>query len=102
GVRLRFIQPGKPVQNAFIESFNCRLRDEYLNLHWFRSLRHAQEEIAAWRHQYNSARPHSALGYRAPIGDLTTTAAPELEPRAGSAPSLTATHNPEISSHPWP
>lgn len=102
GVRLRFIQPGKPVQNAFIESFNGRLRDECLNLHWFRSLRHAQAEIATWRHQYNTVRPHSALGYRAPMEVLTTTAAPALEPLAGSAPSLTATHNPEIPSYPWP
>ena len=49
GVRLRFIEPGKPVQNAFVESFNGKLRDECLNLHWFRSLRHARDEIAAWR-----------------------------------------------------
>jgi putative transposase len=43
GVRLRFIEPGKPVQNAFVESFNGKLRDERLNLHWFRSLRHARD-----------------------------------------------------------
>src|SRR5690242_5304036 len=59
GVRLRFIEPGKPVQNAFVESFNGKLRDECLNLHWFRSLRHARDEIAAWRGHYNpaSSRP---------------------------------------------
>jgi putative transposase len=50
GVRLRFIEPGKPVQNAFVESFNGRLRDECLNQHWFRSLNHARQEIAKWRH----------------------------------------------------
>ncbi|MBL3566207.1 transposase [Rhodovulum sulfidophilum] len=49
GVRLRFIEPGKPVQNAFVESFNGKFRDECLNLHWFRSLRHAREEIGRWR-----------------------------------------------------
>ena len=54
GVRLRFIEPGKPVQNAFVESLNGKLRDECLNLHWFRSLRHAREEIERWRHHYNT------------------------------------------------
>jgi putative transposase len=49
GVRLRFIEPGKPVQNAFVESFNARMRDECLNLHWFRSLAHAHDEITEWR-----------------------------------------------------
>ena len=60
GVRLRFIEPGKPVQNAFVESFNGKLRDACLNLHWCRSLRHAREEIACWRVHYNTKRPHSA------------------------------------------
>ncbi|MBL3607187.1 integrase core domain-containing protein, partial [Rhodovulum sulfidophilum] len=63
GVRLRFIEPGKPVQNAFVESFNGKFRDECLNLHWFRSLRDAREEIRRWRSHYNTKRPHSALGY---------------------------------------
>jgi hypothetical protein len=63
GVRLRFIEPGKPVQNAFVESFNGKFGDECLNLHWFRSLRHAREEIGRWRDHYNTVRPHSALGY---------------------------------------
>ena len=67
GVRLRFIEPGKPAQNAFVESFNGKMRDECLNLHWFRSLRHARDEIAAWRRHYNAKRPHSALGYSATI-----------------------------------
>jgi putative transposase len=61
GVTLRFIEPGKPVQNAFVESFNGKLRDECLNLHWFRSLRHAREAIAAWRHHYNPASQHPSL-----------------------------------------
>jgi putative transposase len=98
GVRLRFIEPGKPIQNAFAESFNGRLRDECLNQHWFRSLRHAREEIAAWRHHYNTLRLHSALGYRSPMEVLTITTTPALEPLAGSAPPLTATHHQEISS----
>ena len=66
GVRLEFIQPGKPVQNAYVESFNGRLRDECLNANWFRNLVDAREKIAAWRDEYNSERPHSSLGYRTP------------------------------------
>jgi putative transposase len=78
GIRLRFIQPGKPVRNAFVESFDGRLQEECLNLHWFRSLHHACDEIALWRHQCNTARPHSALGYRVPMETLSITAAPAL------------------------
>jgi putative transposase len=66
GVRLQFIDPGKPIQNAFIESFNSRLRDECLNVHWFTTLADAQMLIAAWRLDYNQHRPHSALGYQTP------------------------------------
>jgi putative transposase len=98
GVRLRFIEPGKPVQNAFVESFNGKLRDECLNMHWFRSLRHARDEIGAWRHHYNAERPHSALGYLSPMEFLSTTAAPSLEPLAGSAPALITHPKTEDSS----
>jgi putative transposase len=66
GVALRFIDPGKPVQNAFIESFNGRFRDECLNQHWFTSLAQARRIVEAWRLDYNRDRPHSALGYRTP------------------------------------
>jgi putative transposase len=62
GIKLRFIAPGKPVQNAFIESFNGRLRDECLNLNWFWSVADAREIVEIWRLDYNRARPHSALG----------------------------------------
>jgi putative transposase len=65
-VTLRFIEPGKPVQNAVVESFNGRLRDECLNEHWFVSLADARLLIAAWQEDYNRRRPHSALGYRTP------------------------------------
>ncbi len=65
-VQLQFIDPGKPIQNAFIESFNSRLRDECLNAHWFTSLADAQLLIEAWRLDYNRCRPHSALGYQTP------------------------------------
>lgn len=70
GVELHFIRPGKPVENGFAESFNGRLRDECLNQHVFASLRHAQELIASWRHDYNHVRPHSALGGQSPAGAL--------------------------------
>lgn len=66
GVRLRFIAPGKPVQNCFIESFNGRLRDECLNQHWFRNLSEARQIVQAWRLDYNLVRPHSALGGLSP------------------------------------
>jgi putative transposase len=66
GVRLRFIEPGKPVQNAFVESFHGRLRDECLDRHWFLGLADARHTVEGWRQDYNRARPHSALGYRSP------------------------------------
>ena len=62
GVQLFLIEPGKPNQNACIESFNGRFRDECLNEHWFTSLRHAQVVIEAWRREYNNERPKKALG----------------------------------------
>ena len=101
GVRLRFIEPGKPVQNAFVESFNGRLRDECLNQHWFQSLGHARAEIAAWRHHYNTQRPHSALGYRTPA-ELAAATAPALEPCGGSTPALSTSTPLEDSSYAWP
>lgn len=66
GIELHFITPGQPVENAFVESFNGRLRDECLNEHWFLSLADARQLVEAWRLDYNRARPHSALGYRTP------------------------------------
>jgi putative transposase len=66
GVKLSFIRPGKPIENAFAESFNGRLRDECLNTNWFLSLRHARDIIEDWRIDYNTVRPHSALGRLAP------------------------------------
>lgn len=56
------IDPGKPQQNAYIESFNGKFRDECLNENWFVSLKHAQEVCEAWREDYNRSRPHSSLG----------------------------------------
>jgi putative transposase len=65
-VQLDFIQPGKPVENALIESFNGRLRDECLNVHQFASLVEAQAIIEGWRVDYNQRRPHSSLGHLTP------------------------------------
>jgi putative transposase len=66
-ITLDFSGPGKPTDNAFIESFNSRFRQECLNQHWFLSLNDALEKIEAWRNEYNEVRPHSALS------DLTPT-----------------------------
>ena len=66
GVPVDFIRPGKPVENAFIESCNGRLRDECLNVHQFASLAEAQAMIEAWRVDYNTRRPHSSLGHLTP------------------------------------
>ncbi len=66
GVRLEFIQPGKPVQNAYIESFNGRLRDECLNANWFTSLSDARRKVETWRQDYNHQRPHSSLDCLSP------------------------------------
>ena len=62
GLTLRLIEPGKPNQNAYIESFNGRFRDECLNAHWFTSLAHAQVVIESWRREYNDERPKKGLG----------------------------------------
>ena len=66
GIRLHFIEPGKPNQNAYVESFNGRFRDECLNEHWFLSLAHTRQIVEAWRLDYNAVRPHSSLGNVSP------------------------------------
>lgn len=65
-IQLVFIAPGRPMQNGHIESFNGRFRDECLNANWFTSLADAKRKIEAWREDYNTERPHSALGYLSP------------------------------------
>jgi putative transposase len=67
GVGWHYIAPGKPTQNAFIESFNGRLRDEFLNETLFSTLREARAELAKWKEDYNRERPHSALGNIPPV-----------------------------------
>jgi putative transposase len=66
GVTLDFSRPGKPTGNAFVESFNGRLRDECLNVHWFLSLADARSKIETWRRHFNESRPHTALGWLTP------------------------------------
>jgi putative transposase len=66
GVILDFSRPGKPTDNAFIESFNARVRLECLNQHWFLDLDDARTKIELWRQDYNDVRPHSAIGERTP------------------------------------
>ena len=65
-VGLHFIEPGKPTQNAYIESFNGKLRDECLNQEWFTDLQDARSTLEAWREDYNTLRPHSSLNYLPP------------------------------------
>jgi hypothetical protein len=66
GITVTHIQPGKPMQNGHIESFNGRFRDECLNHNWFHTLADAREKIERWRKEYNEERPHSSLNYRTP------------------------------------
>ena len=88
GVQLSFIRPGKPNENAYIESFNGKFRDECLNEHWFLSLAHARIVIEAWRIEYNTERPHSSLGNRTPE-EFANSRSDETEERV----SLTADSN---------
>lgn len=80
GVRLHFIDPGKPTQNAIIESFNGKFRNECLNVHWFISLDDAWRQIEAWRKEYNEIRPHSSLGMKTP-NEYAASLAAEIGPR---------------------
>ena len=79
-----YIAPGKPMQNGFVESFNGRMRDELLNESLFFGLGHAREEIAAWAADYNTERPHSALGYQTPA-EFAATLVPHLPATGRSA-----------------
>ena len=82
------IDPGKPQQNAFIESFNGSLRDECLNEEMFDSLDDARRKLALWRYDYNNVRPHSSLGNQTPVRARRT-----LELNEGSAPGALAQNN---------
>jgi putative transposase len=87
GIRLAFIRPGKPVENAYIESFNGKFRDECLNEHWFVTMDHARRVIERWREEYNGERPHSSLGDLTPneyAQGLADSSRPEVSLTADS------------------
>jgi putative transposase len=88
GVELHFIEPGKPNQNAFVESFNGRFRDECLNEHWFVSLADAEEKIETWRVDYNQYRGRRVAGWKTPAE--VAAAAPTTEPEPRSSTRLSA------------
>lgn len=79
-IRLQFIEPGKPAQNGFVESFNGTLRNECLNENWFNSLTEARQMIETWRLKYNEVRPHSSLGYLTP-DEYANNLVPAIPPR---------------------
>ena len=86
GIEIRYIEPGKPIQNAYIESLNGTLRYECLDAHWFSSLEDAREQVASWRYTYNWVRSHSSLG-RMPPGKFAEKAA------GGTAPTSMGGHS---------
>ena len=99
-IEWHYIAPGKPTQNAFIESFNGRLRDELLNETLFSSLNHARAMLARWQADYNTNRPHSALGWSTPSAFAATfhpRRAPTLRLSKGSAPTPVAQPANELS-----
>ena len=89
GVELDFSRPGKPTDNARVESFNGRLRQECLNAHWFLSLDDARAKIGAWRDDYNESRPHSALDWATPA---------EFARRCRLQPATAIPEEPEVST----
>ena len=91
------IEPGKPVQNAHVESFHGKLRDECLNASWFRNLFEARAKIAAWREEYNEERPHSSLGYLPPK-EFARRIAALRPPTADSAPQFGERKEAEVMS----
>jgi len=86
-IALVHIEPGRPVQNTFVESFHGKLRDECLNASWFGNLFEARAKIAAWKEEYNEERPHSSLGYLAPR-EFARRVAALRSPTAPCAPQL--------------
>lgn len=84
GVQLWFSRPGKPTDNAFSESFNARLRQECLAINWFVSMEDAQAQLQTWLTDYNTARPHSALGNQSPFEFLADWTASNLVSEARS------------------
>ncbi len=103
-VRLQFVEPGKPIQNAFIESFNSRLREECLNEHAFVSFDDTRSKIEQWRIEYNRERPHSSLGYLTPeefaarAGNQASSAVARTACGLQSWPARRKAHRPRIQN----
>ena len=81
GVKLDYIRPGKPTDNGLIESFNGRLRDEFLNVNEFITMQDAREKLKAWQHDYNHHRPHGSLGHLTPSEFVKKRPDQQLESR---------------------
>ncbi len=92
GVRIDFSRPGKPTDNAFVESFNGTLRAECLDAHWFTTLAEAKQLIELWRREYNESRPHRALGEQTPN---------EFASQFAAQRELIGLQKPENSPQPW-
>ena len=82
GAKTLYIEPGSPWENGYCESFNGKLRDELLNGEIFYSLKEAKAVIGQWRNHYNTARPHSSLGYRPPAPQAFSPVPPPLDQAA--------------------
>jgi putative transposase len=96
-IELVHIRPGKPVENAHIESFNGRLREECLNASWFRNLFDARRQIERWREHYNQVRPHSALRFQTPNEFALAQASAQLlrtEVGQGDSNAIPSPHTP--------
>jgi putative transposase len=89
-IQLVHIEPGRPMQNGRVESFQGKFRDECLNVNWFQNLWEAREKVGSWRREYNEARPHSSLGYQTPEAFAASQAAPPASP-----PTLAGIFKPE-------
>jgi putative transposase len=88
GIELHFIQPGKPVENAFVESFNGHFRDECLSESWFTSINDARSTIEQWRCDYNEVRPHQSLGYQSPAEFISSFRGEGLRTCGATAPTI--------------
>jgi len=104
GTQTAYIEPGSPWENGFCESFNSKLRDELLNGEIFYTLREAEVLIESWRRHYNTARPHSSLGYRPPAPEAivarSDTPVPWLSTQPASQPRRSVRHGAAITFHP--
>lgn len=97
GAKTAYIEPGSPWENGYCESFNGKLRDELLNGEIFYTLREAKTVIEAWRHHYNTIRPHSSLGYRPPAPEVFIPARPPSQPGQATSGALPLVPKPALN-----